>query len=87
MRRPHGFGIIVEPDRPTIEFDTVTCAHCNCFFRVKPREDPTNAGGFCRQCMDYLCGPCADKGTCTPFEKQVEEMEARDRFMRSAGLL
>lgn len=83
MRRPQGFGFISSPDGKTEEFETATCAHCNCVYRLSRKTD---IGGFCRCCMDLICGPCADKGTCTPFEKQVEEMEARDRFMRSAGL-
>lgn len=87
MRRPHGFGIITDPGGATIEFDTVTCNHCNIIFRVSPKHDPSEAGGFCRCCMEFICGPCADNGTCRPFEKLMEQEEARDRLLRSAGLI
>lgn len=36
MRRPGGYAIIVDPDRPTVEYDTVGCAHCGAPIFVKP---------------------------------------------------
>lgn len=81
MTQPKGYMVIVDPAMPApVEFDTITCAHCNRVVRVK--KDP---GGFCRVCMRALCGPCADLGKCTPFEKKLEAWEARDRFLRSVG--
>lgn len=82
MRRPGGYAVWTEPSR-TVERDTFTCVHCNTVVFVKPKQDPSEMGGFCRQCMSHICGPCADLGKCTPFEKKLEEMEARDRFLRS----
>lgn len=75
MRKPQGYGIIVDPSAPTREFDTLTCAHCNKVYEVRPFQDPTDAGGFCRRCMRHVCGPCADYGTCVPFEKALEAHE------------
>lgn len=75
--RVGGYAVIVGPDAPTKEWDTITCAHCNRIVRC--RTDP---GGFCRCCMKPLCGPCADKGVCTPFEARLDAYEKRERFRR-----
>lgn len=101
MRQPHGFAIIVDPDQrdPLLERDTVTCGHCQALVFVKPgtgattylipqldrtwKEEP---GAFCRVCMSAICITCCDKGNCTPFEKQLEVVEAREKFLRSAGI-
>lgn len=37
-------------------------------------------------CFKNICGPCADLGKCTPFEKKLEQMEARGRLFQAAGL-
>lgn len=63
--------MIVDPSAPVREWDTITCHHCNVPVFLKGR-DP---GGFCRCCMRAVCGACADKGTCTPFEKKLEQFE------------
>lgn len=79
----YGYGLTVEPGKADVEEDTFTCCHCNSVVFLKPREGVADAGGFCRMCMKGTCGPCADKGECTPFEKKLEEMESRDRFRRA----
>lgn len=76
--RVGGYMVITDPEAPTKEFDTITCCHCNRVVRVK--ADP---GGWCMQCMKGLCGPCADKRSCAPFEKKLEAYEKRERFRRS----
>lgn len=83
MRKPQGYYVIVEPDKAATEGDTFTCFHCQRVVNVPPKADPSTMGGFCRVCMRLICGPCADKGSCTPWEKQMEAMEKRDRFRRS----
>jgi len=84
LRRPQGQAMITSPDGPTWEADTITCGHCNRVAFVKPGPDPGT--GFCRQCMGHVCGPCADLGSCTPFEQQLERVEARARLLRSMGV-
>lgn len=86
MLRPQGYVTIVDPDSPLFECDTFTCAHCQRIVKVPPRAAASDCGGWCGRCAKPVCGPCADKG-CTPWEKQMERMEARDRLLRSVGLV
>lgn len=88
MRNPHGTAIITDPDAavPVREFDTITCCHCQAIVFVGPGQSASDAGGFCRLCFRPTCGPCADHGSCTPFEKKLEAMEARDRLLTSVGV-
>lgn len=88
MRRSNGYGyaITTEPGKRDVEEDTFTCNHCNAVVFLKPMQDPSEMGGFCRMCMKHICGPCADKLGCDPFEKKLERMESRDRLLRSLGV-
>ena len=100
MKQPTGYGIIVDPDASSpFEFDTITCNHCQQIVRTKARSAATiyyvrnevgalveEAGAFCRVCMSPICLNCHDVGTCTPWERKMEEAEAKFRFLRSAGL-
>ena len=86
MRKPQGCAEIVQPDAPTKRADTITCCHCQAIVFVKARQDPSEAGGFCRLCYAHICGPCADAGKCTPFEARLEQMEGRRAFYRGVGL-
>jgi hypothetical protein len=73
--------VITDPAMPApVEFDTLTCEHCNVIVRVK-----TDPGGFCRVCMRAICGRCADFGKCTPFEKKLDAYEKKMRFRASLG--
>jgi hypothetical protein len=83
MRRPGGYALWVDPDAPTKERDTFTCAHCNGVVVVHPRPKPP-PGGFCRMCMKSICDGCCDVGSCTPFERKLDAMERRDRLLRAA---
>lgn len=90
MRRPQGYLVVAAPDAPALERDTIQCGHCQKIVAVKPgtastvymiprrdgsfKEEP---GAFCRVCMRPVCLPCHDIGTCTPFERQLERLEAR----------
>jgi hypothetical protein len=85
--RAHGYAIITDPDAPTREFDTITCCHCQRIVPIKPGLSAADAGGFCRLCMEPTCGPCADTGTCTPFEAKLERMEGRKTFLRGVEFL
>jgi hypothetical protein len=86
MRVAGGYAIIVEPGKADVEMDTFTCAHDNRVVFVRAGQDPSELGGFCRICMKHICGPCADLGSCTPYEREMEKAEARDRFLRAVGL-
>lgn len=81
-----GYAIVTDPSAPDQEFDTITCAHDQRVVFLK--RDP---GGWCLKCMKAICGPCADRGVCTPFEKALEAFEKRDMRKRhlfaAAGLL
>jgi hypothetical protein len=37
-------------------------------------------------CMGLICPICVGKMTCMTWEAKMEKIEARDRFLRSAGL-
>jgi hypothetical protein len=85
MRRAQGYAITTEPGKATVEEDTFTCVHCNSLVFVHARQDPTDLGGFCRLCMRHICATCADKGSCDPFERKLERIEARDRLLRACS--
>jgi hypothetical protein len=87
LRNPQGYAVIRSPDGPLQEADTVTCSHCQRIVLVGGRIDPADLGGFCRQCMKHICGPCADKGICVPFVKKLETFEAKSRFHKAAGTI
>ena len=98
MKTSKGFGQVIDPDRAIVEFDTVGCGHCSALIRVKPGSalttyvfrDPRTGqlhevmGAACRVCMRAVCLPCEVVGTCTPFERRLERLEARDRSRRHA---
>jgi hypothetical protein len=87
VARAQGYAVIVHPDAPLVEMDTFTCCHCN---GIVAMHDVTGArvdpGGFCRMCFRQTCGPCADQGSCVPFEAKLEQMEARQRLLDAVGV-
>ena len=86
MRRPGGYAYSFSPDGAHQEVDTFTCFHCNRVVHVKPKCSPDELGGMCRLCMKMICPACVDLGSCDPFEKKLERIEARDRSLRSYGI-
>lgn len=82
MRNPGGYSIVsfIDNDK-TIERDTFTCKHCQhvTFLETGRRMDP-DAINRCVVCDKLICKFCVGKG-CTPFEKQLELMERRDRLV------
>lgn len=100
MRSATGYATIVEPDQPLVERDTCGCGHCGRVIFVKPHTASTVylvldrytrqwaevPGAFCRLCMRPVCLACDAHGRCTPWERQLEVAEARDRLRRAAGL-
>ena len=85
MRKPQGYGVMFGPDGVIEEHDTRTCAHCNTVHKIYPRMKPEDMGGLCKICMGLICSRCVDLG-CTPFEKKLEMVEAKDRALRSYGM-
>lgn len=85
MLRPQGYGVVSAPEGQAQEHDTMTCSHCQRIVIVKPRCPPSDAGGWCGVCAKLICKFCAGKG-CTPWEKKMEQIERRERFLRSAGI-
>jgi hypothetical protein len=82
VARPQGYATWTQDGR-TVEADTFTCAHDQRVVFMKPAKaggPAPDIGGFCRQCMANICGPCADKGTCTPFLRKLEIQEGRRRL-------
>lgn len=88
MRRPGGYAVISDPQQsqPVLETDTFTCGHCQKIVPVPPRCDPADLGGLCKVCMRLVCPVCHGQGSCTPFEKRIEQQEAKGRMLRSMGL-
>jgi hypothetical protein len=92
-----GYATLVDPDAPLVERDTCTCGHCQRVIFIKPGSASTvylifdrvgwrwqeEAGAFCRVCMRPICLSCCAVGRCTPWERQLEASEARDRLRRS----
>jgi hypothetical protein len=85
QRSASGRGAESGPDGTEYE-DFFVCFHCQYTTFVQPKEDPANLGGLCKICMKLICAKCVAKNTCTPWEKRMEKMEARQRFLNSAGL-
>lgn len=80
MFRPGGYGFCFDPDGTKQEHDTFTCFHCQFVVMVPPKCNPDDLGGMCRICMNMICPRCVNKGVCTPFEKKLEQAEAKRRF-------
>lgn len=85
MRRAGGYATISEPGKRIQEADTFTCIHCNSVVIVPPKASASDMGGWCMMCAKPVCKRCAGKG-CSPFLKQIEKSEARDRMLRAIGV-
>lgn len=96
MRRPQGYATFTAPDGPVVERDTAQCCHCNAIIFVKPGSaatvyltprfgapDQEEAGASCYRCLRPVCLSCHAAGRCRPFERQIEQMEARGRLRRA----
>jgi hypothetical protein len=99
MLRPHGYGVWVG-EAGTVERDTCSCGHCTAVIFVKPGTAATTylvygddprlpprevPGAFCRVCMRPVCLRCHAAGRCVPFERMIEQQEARGRFRAQIG--
>ncbi len=72
MRNPGGHAQSFYPEGHTVECDTFTCNHCQRVTFVWPGMSAYDLGGGCRICNKLICSKCVDKGTCTPWEEQME---------------
>lgn len=82
MQRARGVLFATSPEGVR-EAATFTCYHCNAIRVVPHGQRGEDIGGLCKQCMGVICPACVARMTCTPWEKQMEAMEARDRARRS----
>ena len=101
MRRASGY-MTTFGDVPLQEHDTAQCGHCQQHIPVKAgtastvylvqslvgsqivtKEEP---GAMCLVCMRTVCLKCHDLGRCLPWERMIEQSEARDRWMKAAGI-
>ena len=80
MRMPKGYASLTWPEGNIEERDAGSCAHCQAIIHIKPFSSPEDAGGYCRRCDKIVCGRCADKGICVPWEKMLAKMEARRSY-------
>lgn len=99
MRRPGGYAVWDQGGRVVREQDTFTCGHCMGIIavvsgRAGDRADP-RLGKFqveasdvrmCPACSRTVCGHCAALKRCLPFERRIEEQEARGRALVSMGV-
>jgi hypothetical protein len=92
--KPQGYVVVVGGWQD-LEFDSITCGHCNQVVLVKAgtastvyvipqlcgpaKEEP---GAHCRTCDKAVCLKCHDDGRCTPLMRRIEAMEG-DRLALS----
>ena len=80
MARVGGYAITTGVWGEVEEYDTFTCPHCNGVCFIRPGSGTQR--GYCFRCSLPTCGKerCM---SCTPFERKMEEMEARSRLRRA----
>ena len=78
--RVEGYAIITDDWGATQEMDTFTCCHCNGIQFIRPGSGTQR--GYCYNCNHPTCGRerCLN---CVPFERMIEEMEARGRLRQA----
>ena len=83
LRSPSGllfeFSESGEKERPCL-----ACGHCQ--MQKVIYEKGQDLGGVCFVCWRLICGPCADKGVCVPWEEMLAKQEAQWESRRSMGL-
>jgi hypothetical protein len=84
LRKPNGLGFQFGPDGQK-EYETIACGHCT-RMKLVYRNDQKDLGGVCYICWRLICGPCADKGVCEPWEEYLAKKEAEFESRRSMGL-
>lgn len=77
VRHPKGYFIITGPAGLCDEGETLQCVHCGMHWKVEPGSGRKR--GFCLQCGGPTCGKKECEIKCLPFEKAMEQAEARAR--------
>ena len=92
-KKSEGVASVTMPFGDQSFIKTATCGHCQKIMVVEPDAAPSamivtqrQPPAVCHRCWTLVCPQCHAKGTCTPWEAQMEKIEARDRFLRSVGL-
>jgi len=85
-RREQGCAVWTHAGGQRRTLATFTCVHCNDVTLIPEGAKPADCGGFCLLCMRSTCTACATAGGCTPFERRLEQIEARDRLLTSIGV-
>lgn len=62
----------------TVEKPCFTCAHCSKIVILETKDQDM---GFCHMCFYPTCVECGALDKCDPFEKKIERMESRARFL------
>lgn len=83
--KPQGQARLSDPDRGTVECDTMTCGHCNRMSHIRPGTRPEDLGGLCKVCMRLVCCTCVGQ-PCDVIERKLARAEASERARRSYGL-
>lgn len=75
-----GYLRVTSPDAPIWHGDSKVCPHCARIWVTNHSDKAAiEAGGYCRNCDDSICGQCDGK-PCTPHIRKVEAMEHRAKL-------
>lgn len=66
MLKAQGKGMIFSPD-PYIEYETMTCAHCQKIMPLAAGQGPKDVGGVCTKCNSVICPECVTKVDCVSW--------------------
>ena len=77
-----------ESGRVTRESAIVSCCHCGSMVITHDElgQERDDATGYCPLCDKATCSKCAAIPQCKPFERQLEEREARGRLLAVIGV-
>lgn len=78
--RALSFAETIDGNGNPVIVEKITCSHCQ---KIFDKPGPNDDVGFCNMCFAAICIPCAKLDKCDPFERKLERMEHRTRFLRS----
>lgn len=78
MPRAAGHIVIVGPEGPTVERETLRCVHCGAHWIYQPGSGRQR--GWCGRCNGVTCGAEACD-PCVPAEARLEIMEGAHTSM------